>query len=1019
MKSKFSITILDKIMSLNKGIIVIYIILIFGGIYSLFTLPTEFYPKFDRPSTETVTEWNGASSTEIERYITKPLEDLMYTIDGVYKISSKSSNGISVITTEFNYGIDADIKALMVQNELQKIFRDLPTDIDDGPTTLNGLTKDEVISYNVFGDKLWEVSDYAKNILKRELEGVKGVGAVEVEGALSKKIDVALNTTLLSRYDISVLEIVEKVKAAHSYIPLGEVKTKENNLSVLYDGKLKDIKDIKNIIVRTSGESKIYLKDLATVEIGYRDLDSIYTVNGKGAVYLKIMREEGEDFITVAQRVREKINEITLNLPYNIKLAEGGVSADEIATSVNVLKSNGAIGFFLAIIVVFIFLRNIGASGIIGISIPTSFLITFLTFKIFNVTLNMLTLMGLSLGVGMLVDNSVVVLDSIENNVSKYGKSRDVIERAVSRVISPITAATVTSVIVFVPIFIIGGMATELFKDMAFAIVASITVSLIVATTLIPIISVTLSWDKKEQGIKLEKLKDFYEKVLITALRRKYLTIFTAIVILFSSFFLINFININFLADSDEGYYGILMETPRNYSLTKKDELSKKIDILIEKDPNTEWYSKMVGNEGVIYNIALVEERSKSAMEIRDSMRDIIGKVPEAKLNYFLDAGYGSEKDVELSISSEDIDLLKRNMDRIIDNLSEIEGVTDITSSYKDMLPQMYMSIDREKLKDYGLTEAKLNEMIAVQVNGIDATYLNSENDKIDVVVRLNKTERDSIKDIRNIYVDLPNGRKIKLSQLVDLKIRSDLTTLSKENRKPYFNFSANIKEGYRSSVIEEKLITTLNKMNLPNRINYEFIGEAEDQDEVMTSLAVSFIAAIGLIYFVLVLQFNSICLPLIIMGAIPLSFSGVLFGLFITNTDFDILAMIGVIILSGIIVNNSLVLIEYIRQLELEGKEVKEAILEGGKERIRPILITTFTTVIGMIPMTLGIGQGSEIYVAMARGVSSGLILSTLLTLIVIPTLYFVFRRSSSQKSKKLEYLKKGKTTLLRSILK
>ena len=420
MKMKFSTIALDKIMKLNKGVIVIYAILIFGGVYSLLTLPTEFYPQYGRPSTETVTEWNGASSTEIEKYITKPLEDFIYTIDGVHKISSKSSNGISSITTEFNYGIDADIKTLMVQNELEKIFKDLPTDIDDEPITVNGLNKDDVISYNIFGDELWEVSDYAKNNLKRELEGVEGVGAVIVEGALVKKIDVALNTTLLSRYEISVLEIVEKVKAAHSYIPLGEVKTKDNNLSVLYDGKLKGIENVENIIIKTNGESKIYLKDIATVKIGYKDLDSIYTVNGKKAVYLKVLREEGRDFIDVAKGVREKINEINLTLPPNIKIIEGEASADEIATSIDGLKSNGAIGFFLAITVIFIFLRSIGASAIIGITIPTSFLITFLFFKFFNVTLNMLTLMGLSLGVGMLVLRQPIGATQLTLQVNRY-----------------------------------------------------------------------------------------------------------------------------------------------------------------------------------------------------------------------------------------------------------------------------------------------------------------------------------------------------------------------------------------------------------------------------------------------------------------------------------------------------------------------------------------------------------------------------------------------------------------------
>lgn len=986
--------ILEKLFKLNKAVIVVYVLLIVGGIWSLFTLPTEFLPIIERPIVETVTEWDGASPSEVEKYITKPLEDTIYVMDDVYSITSTSERGVSTIYTQFNYGVDTDIKALTVQNELQSILQDLPGDLTTDPVTINGVEKESVISYFIYGDDLTKVSDYTENIFKRKMETVEGVGEVGVSGSITKEIHVSLDSDEMAKYDITINDIVDRIGQAHTYVPVGEIKTTENNLTILFDGKLENLYDIRDVIIKSSGRGNIYVKDIAKVEMSHKDLETILSVNGKSAVMVEILRKNGYDFIKLGEKVRETTEKLRYSMPVGITIEEGEVSADEIGVSVDVIKSNGSLGFVLAVVILFIFLKSIGAAAIIGLSIPISFIITFLVFKGLGISLNMLTLMGLALGVGMLVDNSVVVLDSIDSTISKKGKTKEAIMEGVSKVVAPITAATLTSIVVFIPVLLIGGMATELFKDMSAAIIISIATSLLVSVTFIPIVSeLFLKNKEKKENKLLDKIKKLYEKILIAAMGKKAIILIMTLVMFIGSLSLMAFIEAEFMAESDEGYYGMSVETPRDFSLEKKERLTKKIDKHLAESEYTKWFQKNVETSGVLYMIALTDERDKDAMEVRDMMRDEIGTIPEAKINYFLDAGFDAEKDIEIAISSDNIELLKDNMDYILSEFSGIKGVVDITSTYWDMVPQINMTVNREALANYNLTEKELNDLLAVQINGIDATYLNSENDKVEVIVKLDKSERQSITDVREAYIDLPNGKKIKAAELADFTVKSELIKVSKDNRTKFFNFSANISEDVSEGAVEDALEDMMETMKVPEGINFKFIGEAEDEDEVMGTLGLSFVGAIGLIYLILVVQFNSFMLPLIIMGAIPMSMIGVISSLFVTGVDFDIMVMIGIIILSGVIVNNSLVLIEYIITLEKEGKNTLDACIEGGRERIRPILITTFTTVFGMLPMAIGLGQGSEIYQAMAIGLSSGLLLSTLLTLIVIPILYSLYR--------------------------
>lgn len=370
--------LLEKLFRLNKAVIVVYVLLIAGGLWSLFTLPTEFIPVIERPIVETVTEWDGASPNEVEKYITKPLEDVIYVMDDVYKITSTSERGVSTIYTQFNYGVDTDIKALTVQNELQSIVQDLPGDLTNEPLSVNGMEKEAVISYFIYGEDLTQVSDYAENIFRPKMESIEGVGEVSVSGSVTKEMHVLLSNDQLAKYGISIVDVVERIDQAHSYTPIGEIKTTDNNLTVLFDGKLESVRDIEGIIIKSNGEGNIYIRDIARVEMSHKDLDTILSVNGKSAVMVEILRQKEYDFIDLGGAVRKGTEKLKNHMPAGIVIEEGEVSADEIGVSVNVIKSNGSLGFILAVAILFIFLKSIGAAAIIGMSIPISFIVTFL-----------------------------------------------------------------------------------------------------------------------------------------------------------------------------------------------------------------------------------------------------------------------------------------------------------------------------------------------------------------------------------------------------------------------------------------------------------------------------------------------------------------------------------------------------------------------------------------------------------------------------------------------------------------
>lgn len=980
--------IIKMILERNRGVIVAYIMVIIGGIMSMTSLPTEFFPNFGRPTVETTTFWRGASPSDIEKYVTKPLEEAISEVDGVINIESTSLKGVSTITSEFNYGTDPDIQSIIVQNKVSEVIKDLPQGIDEVPVSKDGKRLDSVISFNVFGDDIIQVTEYSKNIIKEQLEGIPGVNSIEITGSIEEEIEVAISIDNLNKYELSIKEVEQRVAMANSNIPVGEIEDGREKLSVGYSGDINSLEGIKKIVIKNYEGKRVLLEEIATIGVVPVERNSIYSVNGREGVSINVIRDKNEDFLKLSLQVRERIEE--LQLPIGIEIEEGDAPADIIEISIDVLKNNGIIGLILAVGTLYLFLRNISASIIIGLGIPVSFIGTFLALKVFGISLNMMTLMGLSLAVGMLVDNSVVVIDSIESSLTMGYSKKDSVERALERVVTPIFSATLTSIIVFLPIILVGGMSKELFGDLAFSIVISLFSSLIVSLTLIPLLALVIMKPAKKSVASIEYLKGRYRRVLKVIIIKKLVVVISTVVLAIFTVIASNRLDIIFLPDTDEGYYGLSVETPKNLTLKSKGLLTQKIDDTISSSEYTKWYNKEVNNSGIYYSVALVENRNLTAMKIRDLMREEIGSVDNAKLNYFLDAGMGSEKAIELYISSKNTNLLKDNMGAVISDLSEVGGLTDITSTYYDMIPELDITFNRENLSDYGIDETSLNESIAIQLNGITSTHINTD-DTLQLTVRVDKSKLNNIEDIEKLYIDLPNNKKVRLSDIANLEYKSDLIGLYKNNEVLYFNFSANVIEGENIRMIQNDLKEKL--MSQPIGIEYSFMGEARDQGEVMSTLLISLFGAIGLVYMVLVIQFNSLVLPLIIMGTIPLSLVGVIFSLIITKTSLDVMVMIGVIILCGIIVNNALVLLESIIELE-ETMSIEEAIIEGGASRLRPILITTFTTILGMLPMTLGIGQGSEVYKAMARGVSGGLLVSTLLTLVVIPVIYYSYRK-------------------------
>lgn len=1013
-------------------ILMLFIGLILIGLISYQNLGLDLLPDLSFPMSAIIVSYSGVAPQEIENMITIPLEEAVATIRGVKNINSYSREGSSVVLMEFNWGTDMDVSALNIREKIDQVKGFLPDDASD-PIVIKfdpSLMPILVLGMDSEEKDLEKLQEYAEDIIKPRLERLEEVASVSINGGLDREILVSIDNEKLRSSQLSFSQVTAALAGENVNLPAGTLKEGTINFLIRTLGRFESIQDIEKILISNIRGNKIYLGDIAKVEDTFKERNSITYVNGKPGIMMSLQKESGKNTVTVAKRIFKELEAIQKLLPDDISITPVFDSSDFIKKTISQVGWVALYGAVLAVLVLLFFLGNLSSTLIISFAIPISLIFTFSLLYFSNLTLNMMTLGGLALGIGMMVDNSIVVLE----NIFRYRELGTDIKKSAclgaSEVGPAISASTFTTIAVFLPIVYVQGIASELFRPMGYTITFSLLTSLLVALTLVPMLSSKILHFKvkdNSQSVSKENLvknslkqggrifnftREEYVRLITWSLRHRGIVFILAVVIFVGSIMLVPFVGTEFIPSSDQGQFNINITLPTGTNLETTREVVREVEKIISEIPEIKsmlttagegsggmGFSTEGGNSGTIMiNLVDQNKRERNMAQIINELRQKIGTYPDAQIK-FSEQGFSfsSGSDLEVKISGDSLDELENIANRILILLAEVEGVYDLKSSVEDVRPELHVNIDREKANLYGLTTAQIASTVHDALLGRVVSIYQEKGKQIDIRIRLEEEDRNSIEEVENILISSSAGLQIPLKEIAEVTVDSGPKGIDRKNQQRVVNVSANISDRFLSKVIQDAQ-QQLDKLVLPEDYHYEFVGENREMQESFKELALALALSIILVYMIIAAQFESLLMPLAVMFSVPFSLIGVILALLLADKSLNVLSFIGIIMLVGIVVNNSIVLIDYINKLRQKGMERKEAIILGGKTRLRPILMTMFTTVLALVPMALGVGEGSELRAPMAITIIGGLTSSTFLSLIIVP-IFYTFLDDLSQK--------------------
>ena len=1013
-------------------ILMLFIGLILIGLISYQNLGLDLLPDLSFPMSAIIVSYSGVAPQEIENMVTIPLEEAVGTIQGVKKISSYSREGSSLVLMEFNWGTDMDVSALNIREKIDQIKGFLPDDASD-PMVIKfdpSLMPILVLGIDSEERDLQKLQEYAEDIIKPRLERMEEVASVTINGGLDREILVSIDSDKLRSNQLSFSQVTAALAGENVNLPAGTLREGTINFLIRTLGRFESTQDIEEILISNIRGKKIYLGDIAKVEDTFKERNSITYVNGKPGIMVSLQKESGKNTVTVAKRVFKELEIIQKLLPADISIIPVFDSSDFIKKTISQVGWVALYGAIIAVFVLFFFLGNLSSTLIISFAIPISLIFTFTLLYFSNLTLNMMTLGGLALGIGMMVDNSIVVLE----NIFRYREfGTDIKESAflgASEVGTAISASTFTTIAVFLPILYVQGIASELFRSMGYTITFSLLTSLLVALTLVPMLSSKiLRFKVKDNSSSTSKenlvqnslshggrifnfVREEYSRLISWSLRHRGIVFILAVIIFVGSIMLIPFVGTEFMPSSDQGQFNINITLPTGTNLETTSEVVSEVEKIILGIPEIKsilttagegsggmGFSTEGGNSGTIMvNLVEQNKRERNMAQIINELRQKIGNYPDTQIK-FSEQGFtfSSGSGLQIKISGDSLDELENIANRILISISEVEGVHDLESSVEDVRPELHVNIDREKANLYGLNTAQIASTVHDALLGRVASIYQEKGEQINIRIRLEEEDRNSIEKVENILISSSVGLQIPLKEIAEVTVGSGPKGIDRENQQRIVNVSGNISDRFLGKVIQDAQ-KKLEKLVLPEDYHYEFIGENKEMQESFLQLALALVLSIILVYMIIAAQFESLLMPLAVMFSVPFSLIGVILALLLADKSLNVLSYIGIIMLVGIVVNNSIVLIDYINQLRQKGMERKEAIILGGETRLRPILMTMFTTVLALVPMAIGTGEGAELRAPMAITIIGGLTSSTFLSLIIVP-IFYTFLDDLSQK--------------------
>lgn len=1023
------------------GTSLIFIGVVLIGIMFYRQLPVDLYPEIDLNMVSVMTSYPGAGSEDIEANVTRPLEDALNSTENIKKITSNSKDGVSFIMLEFDWGSDMNSIMNNVRDKVDMVSGMLPDGAND-PMILK--FSSDMMPVMVLSATAEESANALYKILDDQLAAplnrISGVGAVAISGAPQREVQVNVFPEKLEAYNIPLEQISQKIAAENLNIPAGSMDIGSQSYMLRVEGEFSESRELQNVIVGKVNNQPIYLRDVATVvDTVQSQVMESYT-NGERSATISIQKQSGANTVAIANAIKEQLPELQKSLPPDVKISTVTDSSESIKTSINSLLETVILALIIVGVIVLLFLGRWRATIIIMVSIPISLIGSFIYLYLTGNTINIISLAALSICIGMVVDDAIVVLENITSHLERGSRPRQAAIYGTEEVSLSVIASTLTIIATFLPMTMVSGFAGVMFKQLGWMVTIIITMSLIIALTLTPMMSAKMlgsvqgsknsgfdRWYNKTIIPVLDKLDMVYSRIVSVVARKRGLTV-GVILVIFIVGALISAITLKteFMPTSDNNTISMTVELPNGTRMEVARDIGWEINQLIkEKYPEIEINSFTVGpadEDNVFasiqdnganimsFNIRTTEakNRRRSIEDISDDLRIDLAGIPEidkfAVTHGGMASSVGGGNTMDVNVYGYDIDETNLLAAELSEKMKGIAGLRDVKISRKDQRLEYQIEFDREKLSLNGLSMSTAANAVRNRINGSVMSYFREEGEEYDIRVRYDHTARQSIEDIENIMIYTPTGEGVRVRDLGRVIENASLPQIDRQDRQRIVTINGAIYNRALSDVNAdvERAIASL---DVPSGIQVEISGTVEDQQETFSELGMLLIIVCMLVYIVLATQFESLTYPFIIILSIPFAFIGSALLLSFTGQPLGVMGLIGIIMLVGMVVKNGIVLVDYINLNRERGMSIITAVVHGGKSRLRPVLMTTLTTILGMIPLAIGTGQGSEMWQSLGIAIIGGMTFSTIVTLILIPALYVIFGGYGVKRNRKKHY--------------
>jgi len=1004
--------------------ILIFIGVIVFGIFSLSRLAIDMYPELELPAVMVITSYPGANASDIETNITRLMEDNLNTVNNLKKMTSTSRDNVSVVTLEFIWGSDMTEAANDIRDAIGRIQSYLP---DDATTPVIFKFSSSMFPVLVLSATAEESYAALNKILDEKLVNVlnriDGVGAVSLMGNPVREIQVNVDPRKLEAYNISVEQIGQVIAMENVNVPSGMIDLGNFTYNLKTDGEFVRSDDLLQIVLASVGGRDIMLKDVAQIKDTLQKKTLDERINGQRGVRIIVQKQSGANTVEIADRIMKVLPEIEKSLPKDVKINIVMDGSEAIKGSIDALTETVMLAFLFVILVVLFFLGRWRATLIICLAIPISLVVAFIYLYLTGGTINIISLSSLTIAIGMVVDDAIVVLENITKHIEKGSSPKEAGIYGTNEVWIAVIASTLTVIAVFLPLTMVGGLAGIMFKQLGWIVSLTIAMSAVVAVTLTPMLSSLMLKGQKRHVYKgfgvlfkpvdrfLDNLDSLYERLLLWVMHHKTATILYSFGIFAASLLLLTKVPVELFAANDDGIMSAQVKLEQNVGVDYTVKIARQIDsIIYAKYPEIRILSTSAGvassssaftalrtSGSYIINYMMrlpkVTERKRSIFQITELLREDLAKIPEIR-EYTVTpgssmGGMGGGSTIDLKVFGYDFNATDAVARDLMERLKQLKGTRDVYLSRDDLRPEYNISLDRNKLAYYGLNSSSVSQGIRNRINGLTATKYREEGEEYDVIVRYDEPFRTSIEDVENITIYNNRGLPIRVKDIGSVVEEVAPPAIERENRQRVITVHSALGDGVALGTVAKEVQAMLPDVTVPEGVYVEIGGSFEDQQESFRDILILFALVVLLVYIVMATQFESFVTPFINMITVFFAFTGVFLALFITNTPLGMIALIGAVMLVGIVVKNGIVMVDYMNLLRERGNTVFLATVKGGRSRLRPVLMTSFATILGMLPLALSLGEGSETWRPMGIAIIGGLSFSMLLTLLVIPAFY------------------------------